>query len=104
MTNDRAPGQPMVNRIFPQNLTAQAAYNVLGNPPSTRPESGVANCYPGLEYDHRNLDCRFLPGLEVVYVGQGTEQGVRVVAVNPNEATLLRPPAEFANPGGATLG
>jgi hypothetical protein len=97
MTNDRAPGQQMVNRIFPQNLTAQAAYNVLGNPPSTRPESGVANCYPGLEYDHRNLDCRFLPGLEVVYVGQGTEQGVRVVAVNPNEATLLRPPAEFAN-------
>jgi hypothetical protein len=89
----------MVNRIFPRNLTAEAAYNVLGNPPSTRPESGVANCFPGLEYDHRNLEARFFPGLEMVYVASGaaTGQGVRVVAVDPNEGTLLRPPAEFVN-------
>jgi hypothetical protein len=39
MTNDRACGQPMVNRIFPQNLTAQAAYNVLGNHPVRGPRA-----------------------------------------------------------------
>ena len=58
----------MTNKIIPHNLTARAAYNVPGNPPSTRPESGVANCYPGLEYDHRNLDRRFFPGLVLEYV------------------------------------
>lgn len=97
MTHDQASGQPMVNRIFPRNLTAEAAYNVLGNPPSTRPESGVANCFPGLEYDHRTLDCRFFPGLDVVYLAQGAALGVRVVTVDPNENTLLRPPTEYAS-------
>lgn len=97
MTDDQASEQPMVNRIFPRNLTAEAAYNVLGNPPSTRPESGVANCFPGLEYDHRNLDCRFFPGLQVVYVEQGTALGVRVMTVDPREDILLRPPAEYAS-------
>jgi hypothetical protein len=103
MTDDQASErpasqQPMVNRIFPRNLTAEAAYHVLGNPPSTRPESGVANCFPGLEYDHRNLDRRFFPGLQVVYVEQGdTTQGVRVVAVDPGEDILVRPPAEYAS-------
>lgn len=93
MTHD----QPLVNRIFPRNLTAQAAYNVAGNPPSTRPESGVANCFPGLEYDHRTLDSRFFPGLAVIYVSQGSALGVRIVTADPNENILLRPPAEFAS-------
>lgn len=97
MTYEQASGQPMVNRIFPRNLTAEAAYNVLGNPPSTRPESGVANCFPGLEYDHRTLDCRFFPGLDVVYLAQGTALGVRVMTVDPNENTVRRPPAEYAS-------
>ena len=43
-------------KIFPRNLTARAAHRVAGNPASTRLESGVGNCYPGLEFDHRNLD------------------------------------------------
>jgi hypothetical protein len=51
------------NRIFPRNLTAQAAYLVPGNPVVTRPEDAVANCFPGLELDIRNLDRRFFPGL-----------------------------------------
>ncbi len=34
-----------------------------GNPVSSRPESGVDNCYPGLEFDQRNLDRNFFPGL-----------------------------------------
>lgn len=50
-------------KIFPRNLTARADYLVRGNPPTTRPESGVDNCYPGLEFDQRNLDKAFFPGL-----------------------------------------
>ena len=51
------------NKIFPRNLTAQADYLVAGNPVITRPEDAVANCFPGLELDIRNLDRRFFPGL-----------------------------------------
>ena len=50
-------------KIFPRNLTAKADYLVRGNPVSTRLESGVDNCYPGLEFDQRNLDKAFFPGL-----------------------------------------
>jgi hypothetical protein len=92
-----------VNRIFPRNLTAQAAYNVPGNPPSTRPESGVANCYPGLEYDHRNLDRRFFPGLIVEYASQDdatdpnqSRRGARVVAVDLSDTEIGQPPAGLA--------
>jgi hypothetical protein len=51
------------NKIFPSNLTALAAYQVAGNPVVSRPEDAVANCFPGLELDVRNLDRRFFPGL-----------------------------------------
>src|SRR5579871_5576106 len=85
----------MNNKIFPRNLTAQAAYTVPGNPPSTRPESGVANCYPGLEYDHRNLDRRFFPGLVIEYISQGDAsspavalQGARLVEVDTTDPEL----------------
>jgi hypothetical protein len=30
-------------KIFPRNLTARAAYQVVGNPDSTRPEDGLVN-------------------------------------------------------------
>src|SRR3712207_3595933 len=56
-------GHPTKWKIFPRNLTARADYVVPGNPANTRPESGVDNCYPGLEFDQRNLDEAFLPGL-----------------------------------------
>ena len=36
-----------------------------GNPVSTRLESGIGNCFPGLECDLRNLERRFFPFLEV---------------------------------------
>lgn len=58
----------MTNRkIQPRNLTARADKWVRGNPVTVRPESGVDNCYPGLEFDQRNLDKRFFPGLEFEY-------------------------------------
>lgn len=50
-------------KIFPRNLTARADYIVAGNPTSSRPEAGVDNCYPGLEFDQRNLEQQFFPGL-----------------------------------------
>ena len=54
----------MSDRIFPRNLPARRfARQVAGNPITTRLESAVSNCYPGLELDHRNLDRRFFPGL-----------------------------------------
>jgi hypothetical protein len=50
-------------KLFPRNLTARAGALVRGNPVSTRPESGVENAFPGLEFDQRNLDKAFFPGL-----------------------------------------
>ncbi len=58
-------------RIFPRNLTARAAQasrDVVGNPASVRLEKGVGNCFPGLEFDVRNLDRRFFPGLVFHFV------------------------------------
>ncbi|MCU4986461.1 hypothetical protein OB991_24235 [Bacillus cereus] len=53
----------MEGKFFPRNLTAKADYIVRGNPVSSRPESGVDNCFPGLEFDQRNLEKQFFPGL-----------------------------------------
>jgi len=50
-------------KLFPANLTARADALVRGNPVTTRPDSGVENCFPGLEFDQRNLDKAFFPGL-----------------------------------------
>jgi Ferritin-like len=69
------------HKIFPRNLTAQAAYQVPGNPAITRPEDAVANCFPGLEIDVRNLDRRFFPGLVFDFV----ENGARLMYVDVYE-------------------
>ena len=54
---------PADMKIFPRNLTARAAYVVRGNPVVSRPESGADNSHPGLEFDQRNIDRGFFPGL-----------------------------------------
>jgi hypothetical protein len=41
---------------------------VAGNPVNTRLESGVGNCFPGLEMDLRNLERRFFPFVTVDFV------------------------------------
>lgn len=51
-------------KLNPRNLTARADRIVRGNPVTTRPDSGVENCFPGLEFDHRNLDKVVFPGLQ----------------------------------------
>jgi Ferritin-like len=60
-------------KLIPRNVAALrrgqnptgAVRLVPGNPVSTRLESGVGNCFPGLECDLRNLERRFFPFLEV---------------------------------------
>ncbi|MEP6934110.1 MAG: ferritin-like domain-containing protein [Nitrospirota bacterium] len=60
-------------KLIPRNVaalrrgqqSADGARLVAGNPVSTRLESGVGNCFPGLECDLRNLERRFFPFLEV---------------------------------------
>ena len=68
-------------KIQPRNLTARADALVRGNSVATRPESGVENCYPGLEFDQRNLDKRFFPGLVFEYHAE--VQGTFLRAVDP---------------------
>ncbi|MEY2228255.1 ferritin-like domain-containing protein [Streptomyces sp. BF23-19] len=65
-------------KIFPRNLTARADHVVRGNPSGSRPESGVDNCFPGLEFDQRNLEKAFFPGLTVDF---HHASGSRVLAV-----------------------
>src|SRR5580700_6276439 len=86
----------MNQKIFPRNLTARAAAEIAGNPVTTRLESGVGNCYPGLEFDHRNLDRRFFPGLVFEFVSINSRvpaevargQGSRLVHVDPDDVAL----------------
>ena len=64
------PSQP---KLFARNVAAVRRFadpsNLLsitaGNPVSTRLESGIGNCFPGLECDLRNLERRFFPFLEM---------------------------------------
>jgi hypothetical protein len=87
-----------MEKIFPLNLTAQGAGLipenpaglVQGNPVTTRLEGGVGNCVPGLEFDHRNLDGRFFPGL---VFEMGDSPGVQLLRVDVNDPDLN--PATF---------
>ncbi|WP_292292456.1 ferritin-like domain-containing protein [Marivita sp.] len=73
---------------------------VLGNPVSSLMESGVGNCYPGLEFDIRQLDVRFFPGLTFEFLGlepagpDGT-QGVRLVNAEAESDPLFDDPAPW---------
>jgi hypothetical protein len=78
----------MIPKLFPRNLTARAAVQVVGNPVTSRLESGVGNCFPGLEFDHRNLDRRFFVGL----VFEFTDGGVRLIEVDLNDPDLEEGP------------
>ncbi len=95
---------------------------VLGNPVSTLMDSGVGNCFPGLEFDVRQLDVRFFPGLVFEFLGitpAGTDgtQGARLVYADPTGDPIIADhftpdgPAwvtalkkQFAGPEGAALG
>jgi len=86
-------------KIFPRNLTARAAYQVPGNPVVTRPEDAVANCFPGLELDERNLDRRFFPGLVfefVMWADDEASNGARLAYVDHLEDPDLQGDGEDA--------
>jgi len=63
----------MRSKLLPRNVAAlrrfqdpaAAPREVTGNPVMTRLESGIGNCFPGLECDLRNLERRFFPFLEI---------------------------------------
>ncbi len=75
-------------KLLPRNAAAfragsgREARLAAGNPVSTRLESGVGNCFPGLECDVRNLDRRFFPFLEVDII----DNFIIVAAVDLNGA------------------
>lgn len=69
------------NKLLARNLTAKADEVVKGNPVSSRLESGVDNCYPGLEFDQRNLDKSFFPGLNFEF---HHSVGAKLVDINEN--------------------
>jgi len=54
-----------MKKIDPRNLTAQLHYRASGNPPSTLPDSAISNCFPGLEFDFRNIWRRLFAGIEL---------------------------------------
>ncbi len=90
---------------------------VLGNPASTLMESGVGNCYPGLEFDLRQLDVRFFPGLTFEFLGiepsgpDGT-QGAHLVNADVESDPIFEEDAgwlgtlkqQLNGPEGAALG
>jgi hypothetical protein len=83
-------------KVFPRNLTARAQYRVAGNPNISRPEDSVANCFPGLDLDLRNLDRRFFPGLVFEYVSASDDAdtgraGALLLYLDPRGDTDLRP-------------
>jgi len=50
--------------LKPANMTArQLLHRSVGNPPSTLPDSAISNCFPGLEFDFRNVWRRIFVGL-----------------------------------------
>jgi hypothetical protein len=84
----------MNSRIIALNLPAKASTEIAGNPVITRLESAIANCFPGLEIDHRNLDRRFFPGLIFDFlsvssaVPQSNGIGARLVAVDLDDPNV----------------
>ena len=70
----------------PGNLTAvaaQLAYRGRGNPPVSHPTSAISNCFPGLEFDFRNIWRRLFKGIVL------TEHNNYVVEVEDSRLNAL---------------
>jgi len=76
-------GEEDVTGVTPTNLTAQLHHRAAGNLPSTLPDSAVSNCYPGLEFDFRNIWRRVFEGIEL------HESSGFVVRANPEHSALV---------------
>jgi len=60
--------EPSATRLRPRNGTAKRATSTLemrgaGNPPASHPSSAISNCFPGLEFDFRNIWRRMFVGI-----------------------------------------
>jgi Ferritin-like len=85
----------------PRNHTARTLHgpkDVIGNPVTSRFESAVANCFPGLEFDIRILETRFFPGLLFRFVvtplypdrdAIPNQQGVRLLYIDYLQDPML---------------
>ena len=58
-----------MSTIEPLNVTAQLAHQARGNPPSTLAVSAISNCFPGLEFDFRNVWKLLFEGIELHEAG-----------------------------------
>jgi hypothetical protein len=52
-------------RIAAGQVDEQLAYRAAGNPPGTLPTTAISNCFPGLEFDFRNVWKRMFEGIEL---------------------------------------
>ncbi len=86
--NEHPKDEIKLRPILARNMTARADYLVPGNPMIARPESGVGNAHPGLEFDVRALDRHFLPGL-VFDFQYGA--GAKLVGVDPQRLGTNNP-------------
>jgi hypothetical protein len=73
-----------MKKIEPKNLAAQISYAARGNPPNTRTGTAIANCFPGLEFDFRNIWKRLLVGIEL---HEGTNRVTKVEPGGPAQAS-----------------
>jgi hypothetical protein len=46
-------------------LHEQLSYRAAGNPPGTLPTTAISNCFPGLEFDFRNVWKKMFEGIEL---------------------------------------
>lgn len=74
-----------MEKIDPKNKTAQLNYRAQGNPPSTVPDTAISNCFPGLEFDFRNVWRRLFVGITL------HEANFLVTAVDEDADPALRP-------------
>jgi hypothetical protein len=56
----------MTEKLTPSNLTAQLFHRGAGNPYSVLPRAAISNCFPGLEFDFRNLWRRTFEGIVLI--------------------------------------
>lgn len=85
------------SHIEASNLTAQLHYRGKGNPFSVLPRAAISNCFPGLEFDFRNLWRRAFERITLIennnYVTEAEEpfknlEGCRMVAIE-NKPTMV---------------
>jgi hypothetical protein len=53
------------DQIGADALHEQLSYRAAGNPPGTLPTAAISNCFPGLEFDFRNIWKHIFKGIEL---------------------------------------